>query len=275
VTRVRSLLAFSAYTLGLAGCESVLSIEEAHLLTGGSSGQSGGGGAAGTVTGGSAGAISTGGSTPSGGSAGATAGGTDSGGSGGTTASGGSTSSGGSGGTVPETLCGEYCSTIMANCDPSDRSKPRMPQYNDLEQCLAVCELLPPGEPDDRNVNTVECRLRLARQAEYEAVNVCPQAGIAGMDACGSGCEVYCGLINQVCTAETTEGLDGKYYFDDEAQCMTACASVPDMPPFSVAPDLFGGNHLQCRLYHLLVSTLDGIEHCEHATGWSSCVPGG
>jgi hypothetical protein len=253
----------------------VLNIEEAHLLTGGSGSQSGGGGAAGTGPGGSTGGTSTGGTTPNGGSAGDGAGGTDSGGSGGATATGGSTSSGGTGGTVPETLCGEYCSTIIANCDPTDTSKPRMPQYNDLEQCLAVCELLPPGEPADRNVNTVECRLRLARQAEYEAVNVCPQAGIAGMDACGSSCEVYCGLINQVCTAETTEGLDGRYYFDDEAECMTACASVPDMPPFSVEADLFGGNHLQCRLYHLLVSTLDGIEHCEHAVGWSICVPGG
>jgi hypothetical protein len=274
VTRGLSLLAFSTCALGLVGCESVLNIEEAHLLTGGSGPQSGAGGAAGTGTGGSTGGTSTSG-TSNGGSAGDSAGGTDSGGNGGATATGGSTSSGGTGGTVPETVCGEYCSTIVANCDPTDRSKPRMPQYNDLEQCLAVCELLPPGEPDDRNVNTVECRLRLARQAEYEAVNVCPQAGIAGMGACGSSCEVYCHLINQVCTAETTEGLAGKYYFDDEAQCMTACASVPDMPPFSVEADLFGGNHLQCRLYHLLVSTLDGIEHCEHAVGASSCVTGG
>ncbi|HVR19489.1 MAG TPA: hypothetical protein VMS65_07330, partial [Polyangiaceae bacterium] len=232
------------------------------------------------ASGGSAGTDTSGGTSGTAGTqqtGGAASGGAPSGGNGGTVSQGGSggdgaASSGGSGGMVPETLCGEYCATVIANCDPTDTTKPRLPQYNDMDQCLAVCELLPPGEPNDRNVNTVECRLRLARQAEYEPLNVCPQAGIAGVGACGSSCEAYCSLMNQVCTETTTEGLSGHYYFDNPEDCMAACAEVPDMPPFSVDDDLFGGNHLQCRLYHLLVSTLDGIEHCEHAIGYSICA---
>jgi hypothetical protein len=261
------------------GCATVLDIDEAYVfITGGTGGDAAtGGGSGGTDASGGSGAVSgaaTGGGVSSGGTG--TGGTTNLGGSGGSgaTSSGGSggTSSGGSGGTVPQTLCGEYCATVLANCDPADTTKPRLPQYNNMDQCLAVCALLPPGQPNDRNVNTVECRLRLAKQAEYEPLNVCPQAGIAGVDACGSTCEAYCGLMNQVCTEASTDGLSGHYYFDDAEDCLEACSEVPDMPPFSVEADLFAGNHLQCRLYHLLVSTLDGIEHCEHAVGYSICA---
>ena len=278
--RRRLLAASLATTLvaaGPLGCENVLDIEEAHLITGGTSSV---GGTGGDTVGGSAGASGTeaSGGSATGGSN--TTGGTSepggSGGSGGTSPGGGSGTGGmaGTGGSVPATLCGEYCATVIASCDPADASKPRLPQYNNMAQCLAVCALVPPGQPSDRNVNTVECRLRLARQAEFEPLNVCPQAGIAGVGACGSSCEVYCGLMNQVCTEATTEGLSGHYYFDDEADCLDACREVPDMPPFSVDPELFAGDHLQCRLYHLLVSTLDGIEHCEHAIGYSICSDG-
>jgi hypothetical protein len=267
VTAPRSALGLlAAFACGSVACQKVLNIEEAHVISeasGGSAGTQPSGGSSGT-----AGTQQTGGAPSGGAPAGGSGGSVNQGGSGGDRTTGG----GGSGGMVPETLCGEYCATIIANCDPADTTKPRLPQYNDMDQCLAVCELLPPGEPNDRNVNTVECRLRLARQAEYEPLNVCPQAGISGVGACGSSCEAYCGLMNQVCTETTTDGLSGHYYFDNAADCLEACAEVPDMPPFSVNDDLFGGNHLQCRLYHLLVSTLDGIEHCEHAIGYSICA---
>ena len=234
---LRMLLALSC---GLVACQNVLNIEEAHPISDASGGANASGGSAGTDT--SGGTSGTAGTQQTGG---APSGGAPSGGNGGTVNQGGSggggaTSSGGaggSGGMVPDTLCGEYCATVIASCDPADTTKPRLPQYNDMDQCLAVCELLPPGEPNDRNVNTVECRLRLARQAEYEPLNVCPQAGIAGVGACGSSCEAYCSLMNQVCTETTTEGLSGHYYFDNPEDCMEACSEVPDMPPFSVNDD--------------------------------------
>lgn len=250
--------------LVLFACVDVLDIEEAHVdprfsAAGSSGAAQGGGGAAPTA--GASGAASSGGVL---GGAGDGNGGEGSG------SGGDSGSEGGNGGSdgPPPTLCEEYCTTVTTHCDLEAPAEQRAPQYGNYEQCLLVCALLDPGEEGDIGVNTAHCRLRQARQARYE-LNVCPLAGVAS-GSCGTKCDGYCALMMGACNEETTAELFGDYYFQDLEQCLNACAQVPDTQPFTFVP--VSEHSLQCRMYHLLVTTDDSIEHCEHAIGQSICV---
>lgn len=182
---------------------------------------------------------------------------------------------GGRGGAEDASICDRYCDAIMVACDPEDPDAARLPQYGDLAQCLSVCERMDPGEPGDRNVNTVECRLHQAELARYEVLDACPKAGPEGRGACGSSCESYCGLMMSVCTAESVAGLGGDFYFDTFDQCLAECENVPDGGPYSQSESFYAGDTLQCRLFHLSVAALEAFEHCEHAKGVSVCAAAG
>ncbi|HKY34396.1 MAG TPA: hypothetical protein VJN18_00540 [Polyangiaceae bacterium] len=156
-------------------------------------------------------------------------------------------------------LCERYCSAVTASCQGS------FAVYTSYEACLSVCAVLPAGEPQDRNVNSVECRLHAASIASSEVPHYCPIAGPGGNGECGANCEAYCGLMGRVC-------------FDwvaiDQAKCLRDCPKLPDRGSFTtdVAGQDYTGNHVQCRLYHVSAALSDDAEqHCLHAGGAAPC----
>jgi len=265
----RALLAAlaSAAAAPSIGCEVVLGIEQARVDPSLSPSQAGTGG-------GSSGSNGAGGSDPGGSPNGGGKGGTDPSGGSGNDGAGGSSAAGGSGGAPQKTLCEEYCEEVIGNCDPEGGAEPPLKQFADSAQCLAACALFPPGEDGDRGVNTIECRLTRAQSAQSEPSIECPRAGPApGTNGCGTPCEAYCSLMMGACTEETTFGEAG-WYFEDYETCMTTCAQVPDTQPYVFSPDtnLITGNHLACRIYHVVVATEGDFEHCLHAMGDFPCV---
>jgi hypothetical protein len=256
--RARRLLgALFASGVALPGCALVLGIEEARedpSLTPAAHGAGGGGSASEEGSKGGATTDGTGGST--------------------STASSASNGGGGESGAKGVTPCDEYCDEIVDNCDPAGTAQPPLRQYADVGQCLAACRLFAVGEPGDRGVNTVECRLTRARSAQSEPTD-CNVAGpYPGSDGCGTVCEAYCTLMMGACNVHSTGEPEG-YYFEDWQSCMAACALVPDTQAYVFHPDtnVITGNHMACRIYHALVATEGDIEHCDHAMGGSLCVP--
>jgi hypothetical protein len=247
----------------------------ANAGRGGSSGDAGsdnedGGAPPSTGGTGTAGAGNQGAQAGSGGKGGGGKGGAGNGGTGNTT-------TGEAGGdSEPElTLCERYCDAVMTNC------KGRYEQYRDFPGCVDVCRAMTPGSPGDRDVDTVECRLRQAGFAESEPFVYCASSGPLGAGECGSNCATYCNLIQTACTPETTEGNLEPSYFDTTEDCLAACTALvpdentPDQYTTSAAVDpvCFMGNHVYCRMYHVTSAIVEGApdEHCPHAMGASPC----
>jgi hypothetical protein len=303
-----------AVTFVAAGCNQLLDVQDAHVdpklvpMRGGTTGAAGassagtaGSGASGGTAPGVGGATSAGhggtvaeagmdgndGGAPPGsggkgssgasghaahaGSGGAGTAGTGGAGSGGT---GNVTGEGGSG--EPEvTLCERYCDAVMTNC------KGRYEQYQEFSQCVEVCQRMDPGEPNDRDVDTVECRVRQAGFAKSEPFVYCKSSGPLGAGECGSNCVSYCNLMQRTCTAATTEGNLEPSYFDATEECLASCtALVPDentpdqyTTSSEVEPASFIGNHVYCRAYHVTSAIVEGApdEHCPHAVGAAPC----
>jgi hypothetical protein len=165
-------------------------------------------------------------------------------------------------GTASSALCEAYCASVMANCQGEDAV------YKTDEICLAVCAALPAGTPGDSSENSIECRKRNADSASAEPAYYCPSAGPGGNGVCGANCEGLCTIGAAICTGIS----DG---WSPEG-CLAACASVPDLGTYSVAEsaDMYAGDHVQCRLYHLSSASVgDPDKHCEHAAGAAPCAP--
>jgi hypothetical protein len=213
---------------------------------------------------------STGG-TPGGGAGSGGMGGGGSGGAGGSGiisagggGSGGLGTLGGTGGGLPAlTLCEEYCDVVEANCIEADQ------QYASRTSCLEVCDLLEPGAEGTVTGNTVRCRLDRVRTGVLtgEPERYCFSAGPGGAGECGEDCDGYCTLMLATCPDD----------FNTREQCLSACASVPDLsePPDTVKfnTSFTAGDSLQCRLFHVSAATIDPLFHCEHAAGLSICAP--
>jgi hypothetical protein len=186
-------------------------------------------------------------------------------------------SAGAGGAPAPEaSLCERYCDIVIASCTG------QLEQYRSLGQCLEVCKRLPPGQPDDEHVNTVECRLRQANFAEAEPLSYCKSSGPLGEDKCGSNCVSYCSLMQGSCTPASTAGNLELSYFVDEASCLAACDAIDPDPGSPVAysssqsaqPSSYVGNNLYCRTYHVAAGLEQAAEdeHCPHAMGGEPCT---
>jgi hypothetical protein len=170
---------------------------------------------------------------------------------------------GGGGGNAE--LCNEYCGAVFEGClDPDD-------VYLNNDSCLNTCALLPAGSANSVAGNNIHCRLDKARKAKEtgDVVKFCPASGPAGSGLCGTDCETYCGIINEVCPG-SFPGI-----FASESDCLEDCEStIPSLPPFRApTPD---EDSIQCRLYHMtlaLESEEVRAQHCPHAQGLSRCVP--
>src|SRR5687768_9462333 len=177
-----------------SACSQILDIEQAHVdptLTGGA-----GSSQAGSQTAGSSNSEVSSAGQQDPGDAGSASGGTHDHGSGGSGGSSVAGSNAGGGGSAPVELglCERYCDEITRNC------KGKYEQYRTFDQCIRVCQRLPPGEPDEEETNTVSCRVRQAEFAESEPFVYCKSAGPLGEGKCGSNCVSYCSLMQEACT---------------------------------------------------------------------------
>ena len=258
-----------------SACSQILDIEQAHVdpaLTG-----SAGSSQAGSQPAGSSNSELSGAGQHDAGDAGSGSGGTHdhtNGGSGGTGVAG---STAGSGGSAPVEvgLCERYCEQVTRTC------KGKYEQYRTFDQCIRVCQRLPPGEPDDENTNTVSCRLRQAEFADSEPFVYCKSAGPLGEGKCGSNCVSYCSLMQEACTVESTAGNLEPSYFDSSQACLSACTELPEMTSAghysssaSADPTSFIGNSVFCRTYHVAAALEQDTpdEHCPHAMGGDPCI---
>ncbi|HEY6555876.1 MAG TPA: hypothetical protein VI072_01330 [Polyangiaceae bacterium] len=231
---------FTAALFGAVNCKQVLSIEDAELDPS-------------LTTGGAAGSAGTGGDHDSGGTAG----------------------TGGVAGDAgldapPLSLCDEYCDTLFANCTGNNEV------YESWDACVETCNVLDEGNPDDRGVNTVHCRLAAAKTAAtIEPQFYCSRAGPGGSapedtNPCAENCDSLCVLMERVCN-NPDAGVD---YFDTPVTCREECANVPDLGTLSTAREMgqLRGNSVQCRLIHVANSALEAADHCSHAAGRNTCI---
>jgi len=182
-------------------------------------------------------------------------------------------------------LCRQYCNTIMDACTGTHEA------YVSMDACLAVCSVLPAGEPGVID-NTVQCRLEVAQIAAVnpEKDSYCPAAGPSGdgpadeSDCTGSAgdtndpCASLCEIMMPVCVRFPQYGsMD-----ECEAACRNEVAASPSDEHYTsssaVDPLPDRGNSVACRLWHVSVaatgpsdSRVAGL-HCLHAAGGDPCV---
>lgn len=146
-------------------------------------------------------------------------------------------------------LCNEYCDEVMANCTGGDAV------YGSRLSCINTCNALPPGLEAEPLGNTVECRLRKAKNASSAPGEECTAAGPGGEGGCGSSCEAWCHLLEERCPSD----------YDALVDCEASCGTIPDEGGFDVEGS-YAKNDLQCRLIHLgAVNHVESTEiHCEH-----------
>ncbi len=166
--------------------------------------------------------------------------------------------------------CGDYCAFVMAACS-NDHA-----QYESLEQCVAVCQTLPPGTNADQSENTVGCRHWHAHSALLDADTHCPHAGPSGDGHCGhdedgaaANCVAYCHVVSAACTDEFAA------HYDSRAACVAECSAEPKS--FGAVADshyvITGAetrDPFSCRLIHAARS-LDDASHCAAALGDGDC----
>lgn len=168
----------------------------------------------------------------------------------------------GLGGGIAESLCGQYCSSVMSSCAEG------FAVYGSSEACLAACSILPEGEQGDRSGNSVQCRLYHADAAGAEPSFYCPIAGPGGGGTCGTPCDGLCALAQSVC-------VDDNAVWSSPEECRAECASLPDLGAYTTdqSAGMYQGNHVQCRLLHASAATIqDPQVHCGHVAGGAPCV---
>lgn len=268
--RSRPASALLLMVIALSSCRQIIGIEEATQEAPlASAGASGAGGGMVPAAGGSMANVPTAGTPPDvarGGAAGEGALGSV-GASGGTTnAEAGAGADGGAGAPPAEpTLCEQYCDAVMENCSGN------LAVYTSREMCLAVCAVLPPGEPGDgeKHAGSVHCRLEAAQAAAIsEPEYSCPIAAPGGSGECGSNCENLCLLRQTVCSA---------YLSGSSEDCLSECAKLEDLGGYTVSSEAVPlhtrGGHVQCRLYHVSAAATDEPDtHCLHADGATPCI---
>ena len=175
---------------------------------------------------------------------------------------------GGDGGAAPTLLtCAQYCTQVNANC--ADGNK----QYDGdaATLCEATCANFADGTVADMSGDTRGCRAyHSGAPAMDNATLHCPHGGPYGNVVCseagGSQCDVFCGLMQVICTG-------GNEQYADEAACLTECDALSDAETAFVAAAGEASDTFQCRGYHLTAAADNPGTHCEHAAGKAVCVP--
>jgi hypothetical protein len=161
--------------------------------------------------------------------------------------------------------CNAYCTVIAKACGGDNI------QYRDTAECMKVCSLLPIGSATDGDTNSIACRLNKAQSAK--TLSDCIAAGPFGGGVCGTRCAAYCTIAGKSCFS-----LPNPIFSGSEGTCNEACPSFHFDPNEGEGPkqDFWGENTLNCRSFHLILSTKspdDAKTHCPHADIVSSvCV---
>jgi len=151
--------------------------------------------------------------------------------------------------------CEGYCTEIQKTCGGDSE------QYRSTTECVAACKLLDLGTEADGDVNTVGCRLRRAKVAKSK--EDCAAAGPFGGGVCGSRCSSFCKMLGQNCATQGTPIPFG----GSEANCNEGCGSLrfDASEGESTKQEFNGGDTLNCRQFHLILSLSDQAGHCGHA----------
>jgi hypothetical protein len=161
--------------------------------------------------------------------------------------------------------CESYCDTVLASCGMVAGTDGGNAQYLSRQGCLAQCSTMTLGEADDRDVDTVGCRLQHAELAAQDP-SQCRAAGSNGGGVCGSNrCEVFCKQAVARCTADYTSQVP----FANYGECLTTCTA--EFPFDSAKAEVFfQGPDLNCRIAHLVAANDPGTgfgpppNHCWH-----------
>jgi hypothetical protein len=97
------------------------------------------------------------------------------------------------------------------------------------------------------------CRRYHAQVARADPNPHCMHA-LFGDDGCGSTCQTYCMLLEQVCPT-----------FYDMATCESDCAEIPEPTDWMSIT----GKDIGCRIYHMSVASMSAAantDHCPHAS---------
>lgn len=156
------------------------------------------------------------------------------------------------------TLCETYCETVNTHCTDE------LEVYQNDAICLALCQTMEEGEPDDSDVDTVHCRLNQAIAADTtgEPEEHCPFAGLGGGEVCGNNCDALCRAMLEVCPDE----------WASNTACLEDCDGLEDLLGYNTT--LNSGATVQCRTWHVGAATQAQTPHCGHAAGASPCAPG-
>lgn len=159
--------------------------------------------------------------------------------------------------------CPAYCDAVLANCTESLRA------YDNRDQCMKMCAFMPKGAEGARE-NSVECRLTQAKAGSSR--DACLAASAYGGNVCGNRCDVFCDLVDKNCIQ--TQGDAAPY--KSKSDCVEACHA------FTYKADGFEGpgeaasganDSLNCRMYHLILSLDDRVNHCPHVAVQSAvCI---
>lgn len=175
-----------------------------------------------------------------------------------------------------EDNCSKYCEQVMNACTDGDAV------YKDEAECLAVCEVLEPGEPGDTSQNTVRCRRYHSYNALDEGPDThCTHAGPTGDGHCGAdNCESYCTILRNACPTQFQTEFPGDTAAG-EASCRTKCNPPPPASALKGASansfqtfDRGGtrytvnavppGDNLLCRTFHA-VTALAALDKAKKA----------
>lgn len=157
--------------------------------------------------------------------------------------------------------CESYCNDVMANCQGTNI------QWSNLDTCLGACESYDVGQASDESGNTLGCRSTFARGAANDPDSNCVRAGPSGGGVCGSECDGYCTLMQNVCPGS----------FTDSGSCSEACLMFDVVGPFNAT--IVTGDSRECRTYHVSVAAENPPEtaaiHCPHSgvVPTANCVP--
>jgi hypothetical protein len=174
--------------------------------------------------------------------------------------------------------CASFCKLELAECTDTDQA------YEDLNQCMAVCNALPKGSVTDTSQNTIGCRKYHSYNAMLDPDTHCPHTGPGGDGACGSAaaantgdtgnCDSYCMLAAAACST-TVSGVDPTNSFEttfvNAAGCKKACVKLDGANPGSGYSITAKGNNVQCRLLHVSRALSAPGDECAAALGAAPC----
>lgn len=115
--------------------------------------------------------------------------------------------------------CADYCKVEIVACGTLE--------YENMDECMALCKHMPPGAFADTTQNTLGCRIYHSYNSLCAPEAHCPHSGPGGERHCGTTdpekCNSYCTLAKGVCPSVYTAAYD-----DDDSACMDDCMTMPD-----------------------------------------------